>query len=115
MPELPEAITEMRLRVAPREDDGADVYVEGDTKDDASATDAAAVVRQVIKRHDDPLTSLITHGLFDHVDVSTEGPLVKAHLVATRDHIETLVALVAGFLGVEPPAPSASPGGSPPP
>jgi hypothetical protein len=48
--------------------------------------------------------------LLDHVDVGSEGPLVKVHLVATRDHIETLVALVAGFLGVEPPASSASPG-----
>jgi hypothetical protein len=110
MPELPEAVTEMRLRVVPRDDDGADVYIEGDTKDEPAASDSAAIVRQVIKRHDDPITSLITHGLLDHVDVGTEGPLVKVHLVATRDHIETLVALVAGFLGVEPPASSASPG-----
>jgi hypothetical protein len=114
MPELPEAVSEMRLRVVPREDEGADVYIEGDTKDAPAAIDSAAIVRQVIRRHDDPITSLITHGLLDHVDVTTEGPLVKVHLVATRDHIETLVALVAGFLGVEPPAPSAAPSGSPP-
>ncbi|MGH7434685.1 MAG: hypothetical protein ACRENE_03345 [Polyangiaceae bacterium] len=115
MPELPEAVSEMRLRVVPREDDGADVYIEGDTKDESSAHDSAAVVRQVIKRHDDPLTSLVTHGLLDHVEVSAEGPLVKVHLLATRDHIETLLALVAGFMGLEPPpAPSGSAAPAPP-
>jgi hypothetical protein len=103
MPEIPDAITELRLRVVPRPDDGADVFVEGDTKDADAATAAAPLVRQMIRRHDDPFTSLLTHGLLDHVEVSSEGPLVKVHLVATRDHVETLVALVGGFLGVEPP------------
>ncbi len=113
MPELPESVSEMRLRVVPRADDGADVFVEGDTRDAEAASAAAVVVRQVIRRHDDPLTSLVTHGLLDHVDVTAEGSQVKVHLVATRDHIETLVLLVGGFLGVEPPggapaAPSAT-------
>jgi hypothetical protein len=114
MPEIPESITELRLRVVPRPDEGADVFIEGDTRDAEAASGAAPAVRQIFRRHDDPLTSLVTHGVLDHVDVSTEGSLVKAHLVATRDHIETLVALVGGFLGVEPPpsdapAPSAAP------
>lgn len=106
MPEIPETISELRLRVVPRPDDGADVFIEGDTKDAEAASGAAPLVRQIFRRHDDPLTSLITHGVLDRVDVSTEGNLVKAHLVATRDHIETLVALVGGFLGVEPPGSS---------
>jgi hypothetical protein len=114
MPEIPETITELRLRVVPRSDEGADVFIEGDTKDAQTASEASPLVRQMIRRHDDPLTSLLTHGLLDHVDVSAEGSLVKVHVPATRDHIETIMALVGGFLGIEPPpgtvpaAPSAS-------
>ena len=114
MPELPEAITEMRLRVVPRADFGADVFLEGDTKDAEAAADAADGVRRVVRRHNDTLTSMITHGLFDHVEVTSEGPLVKAHLVVTLDQIETLTALVGGFLGVQPDLPpSGAPGGAP--
>jgi hypothetical protein len=100
----------------PRPDAGADVFIDGDTKDAASATEAADVVRRIFRRHDDAITSLVTHGLLDHVDVTTEGGVVKAHIVATYDQIQTLVTLVGDFLGIEPPpdvappSPSASPG-----
>ncbi|HEY5146880.1 MAG TPA: hypothetical protein VII82_08935, partial [Polyangiaceae bacterium] len=117
MPELPETITEMRLRVVPRSDLGVDVFIEGDTKDASTAADAATELRRIVRRHDDALTSMLTHGLFDRVDVTTEGPLVKAHIPVTLDQIETVTALVSSFLGVEPPssapsgaAPSRSPG-----
>jgi hypothetical protein len=117
MPELPETITEMRLRVVPRSDLGIDVFIEGDTKDASTAADAATELRRIVRRHDDALTSMLTHGLFDRVDVTTEGPLVKAHIPVTLDQIETVTALVSSFLGVEPPssapsgaAPSRSPG-----
>jgi hypothetical protein len=113
MPEVPEAITEMRLRVVPGADLGADVFIEGDTKDAGEAADAADGIRRLVRRHNDALTSMITHGLFDHVEVGSEGALVKAHLTVTLDQIETLTALVAGFLGVQPdlsapPAPGAA-------
>lgn len=113
LPELPEAIQEMRMRVAPRADGGADVFVEGDTSDSQSASSAAADVAQFVRRHDDPITSLLTHGILDHVDVKAEGPLVKAHLAATRDQLAMLVALVGDVLGVQPdelPAPGGSVG-----
>jgi hypothetical protein len=43
--------------------------------------------------------------------VTAEGNVVKVHVQATRDHIETIVSLVGGFLGVEPPpSPSGSTG-----
>jgi hypothetical protein len=108
MPEIPESVTELRLRVVPRSDDGADVFLEGDTKDADAAASAADAVRQIFRRHNDAITSLVTHGLLDHVEVTTDGALVKAHVIATRDHIETLMTLVGGFLGVEPPAPAPS-------
>jgi len=113
MPELPESITEIRMRVVPRADLGADVFIEGDTADASAATAAASDLRRIVRRHDDALTSMLTHGLFDRVNVTTEGPLVKAHIPVTLDQIETVTALVSSFLGVEPP--SAAPSGRPAP
>jgi hypothetical protein len=109
MPEIPATITEMRLRVVPRSDQGADVFLDGDTKDAQAAIDAADEVKAIVKRHDDWITASLTHGLLDHVEVTTDGPLVKAHLVASRDQIETLVALVGDFLGVKPGGPVSPP------
>jgi hypothetical protein len=102
IPEIPDTISEMRLRVVPRADDGADVYLDGDTKDPADATVAADTLRAVVRRHNDGLTSLLTHGLLDHVEVTPEGSQVRLHLTASRDQIETLVTLVGDFLGVKP-------------
>ncbi len=102
IPELPEAISELRLRAVPRADLGADVFIEGDTKDADAAAGAADDLRRFVRRHNDTLTSMITHGLFDRVEVTTEGPLVKMHVPVTLDQIQTLTALVAGFLGVSP-------------
>ncbi len=109
MPEVPESITEMRLRVVPRADGGADVFIDGDTKDADAAARAAQDMRALVRRHNDTLTSLITHGLFDHVEVKSEGPEVMLHLVVTLDQIETLATLVGDFLGVQAPATPASP------
>jgi hypothetical protein len=103
MPEVPESITEMRLRVVPRADEGADVFMEGDTKDAGAAASAATDLRAMVRRHNDPITSLITHGLLDRVEVSTEGPKVLVHDIVTRDQIETIAALVGGLLGLSPP------------
>ncbi len=115
MPEIPESITEMRMRVLPRADLGADVFTEGDTKDAAAAAEAADGLRRLVRRHNDAFTAMLTHGLFDHVEVTSEGALVKAHMIVTLDQIETLTALVAGFLGVQPDlAAPASPTPGPP-
>ncbi len=114
MPEVPESITEMRLRVVPGSDAGAEVFIEGDTKDPGTAAQAAEEMRRIVRRHDDAFTSILTHGLLDHVDVAAEGTTVKVHLSATRDQIETVASLVGGFLGVVEP-PSSGTGGSPQP
>jgi hypothetical protein len=119
MPEIPEALTELRMRVVPRSDQGADVFIDCDAKDAAAAESAAQDVRAMIRRHDDWITASLTHGLLDHVDVSPEGAGVRVHLTASRDQIEALVALVGDFLGVKPGGSAVSPspggGGAPPP
>jgi hypothetical protein len=112
MPEIPATITELRLRVVPRADQGADVFIDGDTKDPETAAQAAEDVKAIVKRHNDWLTSSLTHGLLDHVDVTPDGKLVRLHLTATRDQIETLVVLVGDFLGVKPGGPVVPPSSS---
>jgi hypothetical protein len=114
MPEIPETITVMRLRVVPRSDDGADVFIDGDTADPEAAAHAADAVRAIVRRHNDGLTSLLTHGLLDHVDVTPEGSQVRVHLTASRDQIETLVTLVGDFLGVRPGGSVVPPAPAPP-
>jgi len=104
-PEIPAAIAEARVRIVPRADEGADVFVDGDTKGAGAAEQAAEELARVVRRHNDMLTSLITHGLLDDVEVKAEGSAVKVHLTATRDQIETILALVGGFLGVDLPMP----------
>jgi len=98
--DLPESIIEMRLRVVPRPDGSADVYAEGDTKDESAAAAAAKDVAHFIRRHDDPITSLLTHGILAHVEVTTEGKRVEAHLTASLDQISNLVALAGDLIGV---------------
>ena len=102
-PEIPEAITEMRMRVVGRSDSGADVFIDGDVKEGASASDAADGLRRVVRRHNDTFTSMLTHGLLDGVTVTAEGNQAKLHVTVTLDQIETLATLVGSFLGIQPP------------
>ncbi len=113
MPEIPQSITEARMRIVPRDDDGADIFVDGDTKDASTASQAAEDVKGIVARHNDMWISLATHGLLDHVDVTSEGPTVKVHLTATRDQIATMMNLVATFLHVGPPPTAANPAPNP--
>jgi hypothetical protein len=117
MPEIPQSITEMRMRVTPRADFGADVFVECDTKDDSAAADAAVEIRGSFRRHNDALTSILTHGLLDHVAVASDGTTVTIRLTATLDQIETMVTLAEDLLGIQeaPQAPAGSTSATPSP
>jgi hypothetical protein len=91
----------MRLRVVPRADGSAEVSAEGDTKDAEEAQAAAKDIARFVRRHDDPITSLVTRGILDHVEVTSEGTLVKARLTASLDQIANLVALVGNLIGAD--------------
>lgn len=112
MPAIPQSITEARMRIVPRDDEGADVYVDGDTKDAPTAAQAAEDVKALVGRYQTWYISAATHGLVDHIEVTSEGPMVRVHVTATREQIATVIGFVAGTLGVAPPpnpAPSAHP------
>jgi hypothetical protein len=115
-PEIPESLSELRLKVAPRTDGGAEASVEADAADPQAAARAAEDLTRAVRRHNDVFVSLLTHGLLDRVEIHAEGATVVAHLVASRDQLETLAVLAGGFLGVEVPfAASAREGGASPP
>jgi hypothetical protein len=103
VPEIPESISELRLRVVPRADSGADAFLEGDAKDPESAAEAASEIEKAIRRRNSGLTSLLTHGIFDGVEVRAEGAKVLVHLSVTLEEIKTLASLAGAFLGVAMP------------
>jgi hypothetical protein len=111
MPEIPDTITELRLKVIPRADEGADLFIDGDTADAETARRAASEVRAVIRAHNDTVVWLATGGLLDGVDVTTDGTVVKAHLTVSRPKLEMLLGLVAMKLGVQRPTPAGSASG----
>jgi hypothetical protein len=101
--EIPDSISELRLRVVPRVDNGADAFLEGDTKDPESAALAAPEVAAIIRRRNSGLTSLLTHGVFDGVEVRAEGSRVLVHLSVTVEQLESLASLAGALLGIEMP------------
>jgi hypothetical protein len=107
--EIPESISELRLRVVPRVDNGADAFLEGDTKDPEAAAVAAPEVEALIRRRNSGLTSLLTHGVFDGVEVRAEGSRVLVHLSVTIEQLESLASLAGALLGIQmPEAPAGS-------
>ena len=103
VPEIPESISELRLRVVPRADNGADAFLEGDAKDPESAALAAPEIEKSIRRRNSGLTSLLTHGVFDGTEVRAEGAKVLVHLSVTLEQLETLASLAGALLGVAMP------------
>jgi hypothetical protein len=113
---IPQSISELRVWVVPRNaDGGADVYAEGDCPDAAAASAAAVDVRDTIQKKNSFGVRLVTAGLFNSVDVTTDGPMVKAHLSASKEQIDAVLGLVAGQVGatLPPPTPSPAPSATP--
>jgi hypothetical protein len=119
MPGIPESVTEIRLWIVPRnEDGGADVYGEGDTADPAACEAAVDTIAKLIADQNSFGVQLVTRGLLNHVEIKPDGSTVRIHLSASREQIAVVLAFVAGQLGVplapEPAASGVGPGASPP-
>lgn len=114
MPFLPASLTELRLWVVPRADGGADANVECDAPDPASAEVAEKQIRRFLNQTNSIGVRIMTRGILNDVEVTTEGATVKAHAQASQDQLEAIYDLVAGFLGVTtPPPPSTTPSPAP--
>ncbi len=117
MRNIPESVTELRLWIVPRNDDGgADIYGEGDTASASACESAVTVLARIVEDQNSFPVRVVTHGLLDNVELHCEDPTVRLHLPASRDQIEAVLAFVGGYLGVPmPPLPVESATPLPPP
>jgi hypothetical protein len=114
MPLLPGSLTAMELHVRPRDDDGADITIQGTAKDADGAQSAASQLRDLVASYDVwPLSDLTAH-LLDHVEITANGAAVNVRVTASIAQIDTIVRLVASQIGVALPPPG-GPGAARPP
>lgn len=104
---FPTALKELRLWVIPRASDGsADVFVEGDCTDEASAVTTADDLTEVVKRMNSIAIRIATRGLLNNLKVDPDGTHIKLQVTVSRDQLEALLQAMAAFLNVQvQPAP----------
>lgn len=113
---FPRSISKLRMWVVPRDvDGGADLYVEGDCPNPAAASAAAAELKQTVRQKNSIMVRLVTNGLLDGFDTSSDGSTMKAHLSASKEQIEAILSLAGGYLGVPPASSGATPPAPSPP
>jgi hypothetical protein len=109
---VPEGVLDMRLKVATRSDGGADIAIDGDCRDEATAARAAEAVRRTIREYNSFGVSLGTAGLLNHPEIAADGRKLQVHVRATRDQVESTIAAVQFVLpSVASPAPAGSSNG----
>jgi hypothetical protein len=79
--ELPASITELRFWIAPRKDQGADFFLEGDTP---GATMVAQQLQDFLDKEVDVSVRQATLGVFDHPEITATGDIAKVHIRATE-------------------------------
>jgi hypothetical protein len=123
-PDLPATVKVVRMRIYPRDDGSADVEAEGDCSTPAEAQAAADTVRSSIQQRNTIIVTMMTHGLLDGVEVTSQGSQMILKLHASQDQLEVLagfaeqaIASIKSGGGMMPPAPGGSspPGQAPPP
>ncbi|MGO8991870.1 MAG: hypothetical protein ACLQVI_00980 [Polyangiaceae bacterium] len=101
MPFLPTSLTELRFWAVPHDGGGADAYVEADSRDAEAAEVAARQIRQLVQQQNSIGVKIVTRGLLNDFEVTSEGAMVKGHLQVSQEQLEALYDLVAAFLGVD--------------
>jgi hypothetical protein len=94
---VPASIRRIRVRVLALAGGDADGSADGDCDSPEEAARAATALRETIAQQNFPLVRMLTHGLLDAIVVTSDGPVVKIHLHATRDQLETVVSLVTAM------------------
>ena len=101
---IPQSISELRVWVVPRLDDGgADVYGEGDCADAASAAEAAEILNRELSRRNSIAVRILSAGLLNTVEITSDATRVKLHAPASKEQIEAVWGLVAQQLGAASP------------
>ncbi|MFO0672821.1 MAG: hypothetical protein U0235_24930 [Polyangiaceae bacterium] len=99
-PFLPTTLKELRLWIVPHEDGSADVFGEADTQTPDEAEEAAKQIRRVIREQNSFGVQLVTKGLLNKAEAVPDGALVRIHVPATEEQIQSLFDFVSAYLGV---------------
>jgi hypothetical protein len=83
----------MQGRVRALPDGGADGYAEGTCANPDDAARAAGALRALVAEKNGPIARILLHGLLDGVAIISEGATVKLHVPATREQLESVLAL----------------------
>jgi hypothetical protein len=94
---IPPGIRRIRARVMALANGDAEGNAEGDCDSAEEAARAATDLRETVARQNFPLVRMLTHGLLDGLAVTSEGPVVRIHLHASRDQLEAVLSLVTAM------------------
>jgi len=98
--DAPHDISEARVWVDSRATDaGADVYVEADCPDAASAQADADAITKLIKHKNSFAVRVMTAGLLNNVEVTTVEAQVRLHVRASQQQIDSIIALASSTYG----------------
>jgi hypothetical protein len=107
---IPPSVTELRMWIVPRSaDGGADVYAEGDCPDAAGAAEAAEMLNRELSRRNSIGVRILSAGLLNTVEITSDGAMVKLHAPASREQIDAVVGLAAQQLGAAMPPDAPAP------
>jgi hypothetical protein len=108
---IPDAIKEARIWVVPRSDGGADLYGDGDCPDAAAAAEASQALKRFVRSRNNFVVQALTRNVLDGLEVTSDGSLVKIHVVISQSQLEALFDLASAQLGVAV-APAGVPSGA---
>ncbi len=98
---LPKELLELRARIVPRPDGGAELFAEGDFPDEVGAARSAAELEKRLR--------LIASGGAEEsvppvaIECHADGLTVKAHVELAKDDLESVVNFVLAAIRVIPP------------
>ncbi len=108
-----QAIREIRLWIVTGDESAVEIFAEGDCADEASATEAAARLTEVLRRQNVLMVQIATRGLLNGAAVVADGEHIRLHIKANSEQVESVMQLVGGLVGADLPPPRTMPSVSP--
>jgi hypothetical protein len=98
LPNVPAEARRLVLRVYSRPGGGAEAFAELTCDDEPAAAHMADWIRGRVDSLNNLVVRVLTRELLNGLVVDTKGPVVELRLPATREQLESLATLAAGFL-----------------
>jgi hypothetical protein len=99
---IPEEAQSARLRVLARPEGAAHAELELSCGDAAAAEKVASAMREQAEHVNGVLVRMLTHDLLSGLAVRVDRDMAKLSLPASREQLEALAALAAGFIPPQP-------------